>query len=104
MPDWVLISALARRGRGMCLGRTPRVNDQREGLPIAPRPDATRSSRAFYLVQSTRATTVGTERVCADRASTAQKFAITDTLNVRGSTGWKWTSLTPAASLRSRDW
>jgi LysR family transcriptional regulator, glycine cleavage system transcriptional activator len=55
VPDWALLFALARQSRGVCLGRMPCVNDAlRSGLLIAPIPDATLSTRAFYLVQSTR--------------------------------------------------
>jgi DNA-binding transcriptional LysR family regulator len=56
VPDWSLIFTLAAQGQGVCLGRTAGVNDRlRQGMLIAPLPEATLSTRAWYLVQSTRA-------------------------------------------------
>jgi LysR family transcriptional regulator, glycine cleavage system transcriptional activator len=55
VPDWSLVFALAAQGQGVCLGRTSGVNDRiRQGLLVAPLPDVTLSTRAWYLVTSTR--------------------------------------------------
>ncbi len=55
MPDWSLIFALAAQGQGVCLGRTSGVNDRlRQGLLVAPLPEVTLSTRAWYLIRSTR--------------------------------------------------
>jgi LysR family glycine cleavage system transcriptional activator len=55
VPDWALIFALAAQGRGVCMGRIPSVNDRlRQALLVAPVPEVTLSTRAWYLVQSTR--------------------------------------------------
>lgn len=55
VPDWSLIFALAAQGLGVCLGRTSGVNDRlRQGLLVAPLPEVTLSTRAWYLVTSTR--------------------------------------------------
>jgi DNA-binding transcriptional LysR family regulator len=55
VPDWALIFALAAQGQGVCMGRIPSVNDRlRQGVLVAPLPEATRSTRAWYLVRSTR--------------------------------------------------
>lgn len=55
VPDWSLVFALAAQGQGVCLGRTSGVNDRlRQGLLVAPLPEVTLSTRAWYLVTSTR--------------------------------------------------
>lgn len=55
VPDWSLIFALAAQGQGVCLGRTSGVNDRlRQGLLVAPLPEVTLSTRAWYLIRSTR--------------------------------------------------
>jgi LysR family glycine cleavage system transcriptional activator len=55
VPDWALIFALAAQGQGVCMGRIPSVNDRlRQGVLVAPLPEVTLSTRAWYLVQSTR--------------------------------------------------
>lgn len=55
VPDWALIFALAAQGQGVCMGRIPSVNDRlRQGVLIAPLPEVTLSTRAWYIVQSTR--------------------------------------------------
>ncbi len=55
VPDWALVFALAAQGQGVCMGRIPSVNDRlRLGVLVAPLPEVTLSTRAWYLVQSTR--------------------------------------------------
>ena len=55
VPDWALIFALAAQGQGVCMGRIPSVSDRlRQGVLVAPLPEVTLSTRAWYLVQSTR--------------------------------------------------
>lgn len=55
VPDWSMIFSLAGQGQGVCLGRTAGVNDRlRQGLLIAPLPEVTLSTRAWYLITSTR--------------------------------------------------
>ena len=57
VPDWSLMFALAAQGQGqgVCLGRTSGVNDRlRQGLLVAPLPEVTLSTRAWYLVTSSR--------------------------------------------------
>jgi LysR family glycine cleavage system transcriptional activator len=55
VPDWALIFALAAQGKGVCMGRIPSVSDRlRQGVLVAPVPEVTLSTRAWYLVQSTR--------------------------------------------------
>jgi DNA-binding transcriptional LysR family regulator len=55
VPDWALIFALAAQGQGVCMGRIPSVNDRlRQGVLVAPLPEMTLSTRAWYLVQATR--------------------------------------------------
>ena len=55
VPDWALVFALAAQGQGVCMGRIPSVSDRlRQGVLVAPLPEVTLSTRAWYLVQSTR--------------------------------------------------
>ena len=55
VPDWAFVFALAAQGQGVCMGRIPSVNDRlRQGVLVAPVPEVTLSTRAWYLVQSTR--------------------------------------------------
>jgi DNA-binding transcriptional LysR family regulator len=52
-PDWHSVFELAVQGRGVCLGRTPIVNDYlRSGALIAPLADVMISTRAYYLVSA----------------------------------------------------
>ena len=56
LPDWSSIFRLAAQGGGVCLGRTPLINDfVRSGTLGAPWPLALRSTRAYYLIQSAAA-------------------------------------------------
>lgn len=55
VPDWAFLLALAAQGQGVCMGRIPSVSDRlRQGVFVAPVPEVTLSTRAWYLVQSTR--------------------------------------------------
>jgi LysR family glycine cleavage system transcriptional activator len=55
VPDWALVFALAAQGHGVCMGRIPSLNDRlRQGVLVAPLPEVTLSTRAWYLVESTR--------------------------------------------------
>ena len=55
VPDWALVFALAAQGQGVCMGRIPSVNDRlRQGVLVAPLAEMTLSTRAWYLVLSTR--------------------------------------------------
>lgn len=52
VPDWASVYALAARGKGVCLGRTPQVShDLRNGTLVAPVPEVLRSKEAFYLIR-----------------------------------------------------
>jgi LysR family glycine cleavage system transcriptional activator len=58
VPDWSLVFALAAEGRGVCMGRVPSLNDRfRRGVLVAPLPEVILSTRAYYLLQSTRSKT-----------------------------------------------
>jgi LysR family glycine cleavage system transcriptional activator len=52
-PDWHSVFELAVQGRGVCLGRTPLVNEHlRSGALVAPLAEVTLSTRAYYLVSA----------------------------------------------------
>jgi LysR family transcriptional regulator, glycine cleavage system transcriptional activator len=53
IPDWHTVFDAAVQGIGVCLGRTPQVNDHlRQGTLVAPIPEALVSTRAHYLIRS----------------------------------------------------
>ena len=53
VPDWHAVFDAAAQGIGVCLGRTPQVNDHlRARTLVAPIPDVLVSTRANYLIRS----------------------------------------------------
>jgi DNA-binding transcriptional LysR family regulator len=53
VPDWHAVFDAAAQGIGVCLGRTPQINDHlRAGTLVAPIPEALVSTRANYLIRS----------------------------------------------------
>ena len=53
VPDWHAVFDAAMQGIGVCLGRTPQVNDHlRSGTLVAPISEVLVSTRANYLIRS----------------------------------------------------